>query len=114
MHDSEKIALGIAQAKGKGREIDDLTAKIIAAQFHDGSLRALAFLSTGIVWPSQGAPVPAGCGTPLGPVSALWNAIASDYDKHTRSEREALDWLGTYLVNRKTHEEVEGWADLSW
>jgi hypothetical protein len=67
--DSERIARGIALAKAEGREIDDLTAKIIASQFHDGSLRALAFISTGVIWPSKGGPMPAGCGTPLGPES---------------------------------------------
>lgn len=97
--DSEKIALGIAQAKGEDREIDDLTAKIIAAQFHDGSAQALAFLSTGAI---------------QGSASDLWRAFGDDYASHTAADREALDWLGTYLQNRNTHDEVEGWADLTW
>lgn len=105
MYDSEKIALGIAQAKAEGREIDDLAAKIIAAQFHDGTGRTLAFLSTGSILPFEGIP---------GPASTLWRAFTGDYYSHTRAEREALDWLGTYLQNRNNHAEVEGWADLSW
>jgi hypothetical protein len=99
MSDSEKIALGIARAKGEGREIDDLTAKIIAAQCHDGSAQALAVLSTGAI---QGTP------------SDLWRAFGDRYTSHTAADRYALDWFGTYLQNRASREEVEGWADLSW
>jgi hypothetical protein len=99
MHDSEKIALGIAQAKAEDREIEDLTAKIIAAQFHDGSSQTLAFLSTGAI---QSSP------------SDLWRAFAGDYRSHTSAERGALDWFGTYLQNRESREEVAGWVDLSW
>jgi hypothetical protein len=99
MCDSEKVALGIAQAKGEVREIDDLTAKIIAAQFHDGSAQALAFLSTGAI---------------QGSASDLWRAFGNGYTSHTCADRYALDWFGTYLQNRASGEEVEGWADLSW
>jgi hypothetical protein len=105
VQDSEKIARGIAVAKAEGREIDDLTAKIIAAQYHDGGGRTLAFLSTGTILPFEGIP---------GPVSTLWRAFAGEYASHTRAEREALDWLGTYLQNRESHGEVGGWVDLSW
>jgi hypothetical protein len=99
MYDSEKIALGIAQAKGEGREIDDLTAKIIAAQFHDGSAQALAFLSTGAI---------------QGSASDLWRAFGNGYTSHTAADRYALDWFGTYLQNRANRDKVAGWADLSW
>lgn len=97
--DTDRVALGIAQAKGEGREIDDLTAKIIGSQFHDGSAQALAFVSTGAI---QGCP------------SYLWRVFAGDYASHTIADREALDWFGTYLQNRASRDEVEGWADLSW
>ena len=99
VQDHERIARGIAQAKAEEREIDHLTAKIIAAQFHDGSAQALAFLSAGAI---QGTP------------SGLWRAFGGDYRSHTTAERGALDWLGTYLQNRESREEVEGWEDVSW
>jgi hypothetical protein len=99
VQDHERIERGIAQAKAEDRELDDLTAKIIAAQFHDGSAQALAFLSTGAI---QGSP------------SDLWRAFAGNYYSHTSAERAALDWFGTYLQNRESREEVAGWADLSW
>jgi hypothetical protein len=99
VQDHERIARGIAQAKAEDREVDDLTAKIIAAQFHDGRSQTLTFLSTGAI---QGSP------------GDLWRAFAGDYHSHTRAEREALDWLGTYLLNRESHGEVRGWVDLSW
>src|ERR1700728_2310633 len=77
VQDHERIARGIAQAKAEEREIDHLTAKIIAAQFHDGSAQALAFLSAGAI---QGTP------------SGLWRAFGGDYRSHTTAERGALDW----------------------
>lgn len=102
--DSEKIARGIALARAEDRELDDLTAKIIAAQYHDGSARSLAFLSTGRISST----------THGSRTSDLWRAFAGDYEARPTDEREALDWFGTYLLNRPNREEVEGWADLSW
>jgi hypothetical protein len=100
MSDNKRIASGIAAAKSEGRELDDLTAKMIAAQFHDGSQEALAFLSTG---------------TKLGDASLVWRAFFGDcYDRLGKSDKEAADWLGTYLVNRADRGPIPGWENLSW
>lgn len=100
MTDARIIQLGIAQASIEGREIDDRTARIIANCFHDGSARALAFVSTGAI-DSVG-------------VDGLWHVFAADYREHGAADREALNWLGTYLLHAGERGPVEGWADLNW
>lgn len=99
MTDSRLIAAGIAAAVREDRELDDATAKIVAAQFHDGSGAALRFLSTGTIGEDP---------------SALWRHFGDGYVGHDREERLALDWFGTYLHNRPERGPIHGWEDVSW
>lgn len=97
------IGRGIELAQELDEEIDDRTAKVIAAQLHDGSSAALAFASTGAI---------------VDRPSDVWRAFTHDYYEYQPEHvRLALDFLGTYLHARAALGQVGpvvGWHDLNW
>lgn len=85
--DSATIAAAISEAEAEEREIDLPTARLIASQWHGGGgSRLYSFASTGVM--HYGA-------------SETWGEVADCYRPASKADRLALDWLGTYLVNRE-------------
>lgn len=100
MTDTQKVALAIDQAEAEDREIDDACARVIASWWADGSdTVSYGFASTGAI---QGSGV------------EVYRALVPDgaYDQQSAEDRRALDWLGTYLLNREERGPVTGWSDL--
>ncbi len=101
--DWQTILRGVNRAEATGTEIDHLTAKVIAAQMHDGSDYALSFASTGAI---------------TAPTSTLWRALGGEHHMDQPGHvRRSLDFLGTYIADRVSRGEVGpvvGWHDLAW
>ena len=95
MNDTERIAHGISQAAANGREISDTTARIIAAQWHTGETSGLyAFVSTGTI------------------MRDIWRReLCNPYRVTTSTQRDRLDWLGTYFLHHGARGPVAGWAE---
>ena len=95
MTDTDRIAQGIDAARNEQREIDDTTARIIAAQWHLGiGSDTYAFVSTGAI------------------VANVWFCeLLPDYPRATAAEREHLDRLGTYFFHHGPRGPVAGWAE---
>jgi hypothetical protein len=87
--------------EGNYGEIDDGTARVIASWYHaGGGSLGYQFVSTGAI------PTPS---------DDLWNDLTDNgklYQEADSRERLCLNMLGTYLLNRKDRNPVEGWAGL--
>src|SRR6266508_5155906 len=90
------IELGIEGARAEDREVDDATARCIAAQLHGGQGSALYRLaSTGSL--EDGL---------------LEAELRELYQSHTPRILEWASVLGTYALHREHRGPVDGWADL--
>ena len=93
-------ACGIAQAVQTaleyGCEIDDGTARTIAALFHSGQSTA------GYAFASSGA---------ISDPTDVYRSLFKDYDRADAFERLAGDALGTYLVQAGVRGPVPGWSE---
>lgn len=98
MSEESLILHGLEMADAEGREIDDLTARVIASQWHGGQASALyAFASSGAITHAD-----------------VWGEVAGDYASASAFDRRALDCLGTYLLHAGQRGPVRGWSDLHW
>ena len=103
--DFDKVRFGLDLAISSGEEIDDQTARVIAAHFSDGSKpAAAAFVDTGAI----------------SDPSAVWRELllpdwphAGDYDYRTLhgTWKHAADYLGTYLHAKGPCGPQDGWNE---
>jgi hypothetical protein len=98
MSDQDIIRHGVAMAEAENREIDDLTAKVIASQWHSGQTSALYALA------SSGAIVH----------NDVWGEVHDSYNTASAEDRKALDFLGTYLLLAGVRGPLSSWDDLTW
>lgn len=92
--DEQVIRQGIEQAQREGTEIDDRTARYIAAQLHEGQTSALYRLaSTGAV------------------AEAVQDELTQGFDQQTDQVQDWINWLGTYCLNRQDKGPAPGWAE---
>jgi antirestriction protein len=96
--DERAILLGIAAAEAEEREIDDTTARRIAAQLHGGQASALYSLaSSGNIDEER-----------------VYREIAAEYQSnYDPAVRAWLNWLGTYCLRREHKGPVTGWYELT-
>lgn len=92
------IILGVTTAEMEERDIDDATARRIAAQLHGGQQSALcALASTGHIDEQR-----------------VYQEIGKEFELQSNPEvREWLNWLGAYCIRRERKEAVEGWHELT-
>lgn len=96
--DELAIRQGIIAAEDEGREIDDATARRMAAQFHGGQDSALYSLaSSGEIDKPR-----------------VEREIAQELECQTDPEvREWLNWLGAYCIRREHKGPVDGWHETT-
>jgi hypothetical protein len=108
--DQDVINAGLAHAARSHKPIDDLTARVIAAQWHGGQTTPLCALAT------TGATV-ADRRDLADPDSALDRILAEieENRRHavTRDRRE-LDALTVYVREAGPRGPQPGWSDLHW
>ena len=92
--DERVIREGIEHALRDGTEIDDRTARYIAAQLHDGQASALYSLaSTGAI------------------AEEVHAELTRDFHQQPDQVKNWVNWLGTYCLNREWKGPVTGWVE---
>lgn len=92
--DEQAIREGIEAALREHRDIDDHTARTIAAQLHEGQASALYSLaSTGNI------------------DERVHDELTRNFDQQTDQVKNWINWLGTYCLNRPSKGPVTGLAD---
>lgn len=100
--DDTAIARALS-ALGEGEEIDHGTARTIASQYNELGPVA-SFVSTGAITTED--------------ASTLWRLVTDNgklYETGSPDERKALDYLGTYLMERVRYDDmgrIAGWSDM--
>lgn len=99
--DEEIVYRNCKQAQEEKRDIDDATARVIAAWYtHDRYPAIEAFVSTGAII----------CDPEQLSDDLSWRGAL--YDKGSTEHQTALDMLVSYLMNREDTGPVNGWSDL--
>ena len=93
MTDEYRIAQGIRAAIVSGGIIDDVTARLIASQWHGGQATALcSFATTG----------------------AITEDLLDEIESETETESEELAALHEYVEYHSIRGPVAGWSRLHW
>jgi antirestriction protein len=94
-HDERLIREGIEAAGAEEREIDDCTARSIAAQLHDGQRSALyALASTGAILEDD-----------------VYRELYADLESQMPQVQQWVEALRTYCLHRGSIGPVAGWAE---
>ena len=92
--DDERIKIGVLEAWEEKRTIDDLTARIIASQWHGGQRSSLySFVSTGAIHIE----------------GLLPEIVECHHERTTRTQLHILDALTEYFGERGERGPVEEW-----
>ena len=98
--DDELTEMSIDRARAEGREIDDATARMIAAQLHAGQDTALySFASTGAIDRVELA-------------SELLQSYKTINFQEVPHVEAWVGWLGTYAIMREDEGPIDGWHTL--
>lgn len=100
MDDHDKVQLHIDAAEEEGHEISDACARVIASWWASGMGVGQSFATTGAVT------------TPSDDVYGDLTDNGRLYTSASPDDKRALNWLGTYLLNREDRGPVEGWSGL--
>jgi len=100
MRDAQKVQIHLDGREESGEEMSDACARVVASWFAAGMGVGQAFASTGAI---------------ASPADDVWRDLTDNgrvYSSASPEDRRALDWLGTYLLNRGDRGPVPGWSDL--
>ena len=97
--DDEAVHLACVLAAGAGEEIDDGTARTIAAQWAAGMGLGQSFATTGAI---------------ADPPDDTYRDLVSsaEYQAAGPADRLALDMLGTYLLDKGPRGPKAGWSNV--